>query len=317
MFSRKYYFNPDTLMIEEVKRTPRQKIIRTSFFTVLVLVLALSMRVGFEQVAESVKEQRYIRYNELLREKFSDIDLDLRQKEAQLAQFRNRDDKLYRAIFGLDPLSSSVREAGTGGTFRYQSLLSISNPEDIIDAFNRVDKISSKAYVQSSSFGDLYDEAVSNQKLLACKPSIQPISPEDPFWLTSSFGYRRDPFTRLITGHHGIDLAGPYGLNVYATGDGVVTTAEVNRSGYGREVVVSHGFGYSTRYAHLQKILVKEGEKVKRGQIVGTLGSSGRSTGPHLHYEVRMNNAPLNPMYYYYEELNPEEFKQITSRVAE
>lgn len=303
-------------MIEAVRRTPRQKIVRIFIYTGIALFSALSLRIAFESLSSSPKEKIYTQNNESLRNRFRQVEDDLKEKEKQLATLRMRDDLLYRAIFGMEPLSPSVREAGTGGTFRYQSLLSISDPDEIIDAFNRIDKLSSKAQVQSLSFGDLYEKALNKQKLLASKPSIQPISPEDPFWITSVFGIRRDPFTRLLTGHHGIDLAGPLGLEIHATGDGVVTVAEANRSGYGREVVVSHGFGYTTRYAHLQKILVKPGQRVKRGQVIGTLGSSGRSTGPHLHYEVRLNNAPLNPTYYYYEELTPGEYRQIAERAT-
>ena len=303
-------------MIEEVKRTPRQQYIRFFVFALLGIISAFSFRVGFERLARSPKENMYLKCNQELRDDFLKVNQDLEKKESQLAVMKNRDDKLYRAFFGMDPLSSTVREAGTGGAFRYQSLLTISDPDGIIDAFNKVDKLSSKVQIQYTSFSDLYRKAVDKENLIACKPSIQPISPADQYWLTSPFGFRRDPFTGKRTGHHGIDLAGPKGLKIYATGDGVVALTEVSKRGYGNEVLISHGFGYSTRYAHLQKIFVKKGEKVKRGQVIGLLGSTGRSTGPHLHYEVRLDNIPLNPFHYFYEDLTPEEFREIATNAG-
>ena len=137
---------------------------------------------------------------------------------------------------------------------------------------------------------------------------------ERPFWLTSTYGYRLDPFTHQRTPHLGIDIAGPYGLDVHCTGEGTVITAHVSKYGYGNEVLVDHGFGYVSRYAHLQEILVEPGQQVKRGEVLGTLGSSGRSTGPHLHYEIHYNNKTVNPMYYFYENLSPEEYTELAAR---
>jgi len=316
MFGRKYYYNTDSLRIEELKLSPRQRLIRYSMYSVIAVLSAVILRVSVQQFVESPKEKYYSSQNLLLREQFRTVDNQLKEKEAFLSTLRNRDDKLYRAFVELEPLSPTVREAGTGGASRYQSLNDISDANEIIDAFNRVDKLSSKVQVQSSSFNTVYDKAVDKEKLIASKPSLQPISPADNFWLTSSFGYRKDPFNGHRTSHHGIDLAGQYGLKIYATGDGTVIRSEVNNSGYGREVVISHGYGYSTRYAHLEKILVKEGEKVKRGQLIGLLGSSGRSTGPHLHYEVRLFGSPMNPFNYFFEDLSPSEYGQITASAS-
>jgi murein DD-endopeptidase MepM/ murein hydrolase activator NlpD len=214
----------------------------------------------------------------------------------------------------MEPLPTSIREAGTGGAVRYGSLQSISNPDLVIDVFDKLDKLHTRARIQSSSFADLEEAAVTQQQLLARKPLIQPISPEDRYWLTSTFGYRLDPFTKARRLHQGIDLAGQHGLKIYATGDGVVEEAGFNRHGYGNEVVLDHGFGYESRYAHLQDILVKPGQKVSRGDVIGTLGSSGRSTGPHLHYEIRHNNRAINPMHCYYEDLTPLEFQAMVRR---
>ena len=171
----------------------------------------------------------------------------------------------------------------------------------VLDVSSRIDKISNKVKIQSSSLASVYEEALSNQLFLACKPSINPISPADPFWYTSYYGYRNDPFTHRRTAHHGIDLAGREGTDIHCSGEGIVSISRVSKFGYGKEVVVDHGFGYTSRYAHLQDILVEKGQKIKRGELVGTMGNTGRSTGPHLHYEIRKDGKPVNPMYFFYE----------------
>lgn len=316
MFGRKYRINPDTLRIEQAKLPFKQRIIVGVVISMLVVGTAVGMRILYDQHAKSPRLVYYEKKNNQLREAYRDLSFELREDEEMLAEFRRRDDRLYRSIFGMDPLPSSIREAGTGGAVMNSALNSISNPDMVIDVFDKVDKVLMKARIQSSSFEDLQEAALHNQKLLACKPQMQPISPADRYWLTSTFGYRKDPFTKLRRAHHGIDLAGPYGLKIHATGDGVVKVAELSRYGYGNEVFIDHGFGYTSRYAHLQDILVKPGEKVKRGQVIGTLGSSGRSTGPHLHYEITFSGRAINPMYCFYEELTPEEYNLIASRAA-
>ncbi|MCP4173920.1 MAG: aminoacetone oxidase family FAD-binding enzyme [Fuerstiella sp.] len=154
----------------------------------------------------------------------------------------------------------------------------------------------------------------SSKHFLASRPSINPISPGDPTWLTSTYGYRNDPFTKRRTAHHGIDLAGPTGLDIHCTGEGTVTIAHVSRYGYGKEVVVDHGYGFTSRYAHLEDINVKVGQKLSRGEVLGTLGNTGRSTGPHLHYEIRKGGHAVNPMYFFYENLSAGEYTLLASK---
>lgn len=316
MFGRKYRINPETLRVEQAKLPVKQRYLAGVIIGLFIAGTAVGMRVMYDQYAKSPRLAHYEKKNVELREAYRHLSLELLKDEELLAEFRRRDDRMYRSLFGMDPIPSSIREAGTGGAVMYSALHSISNPGMVIDVFDRVDKVLMKARIQSSSFEDLEEAALHNQQLLACKPQIQPISPADQYWLTSTFGYRNDPFTKQRRLHHGIDLAGPYGLKIHATGDGVVKIAEHSRWGYGNEVFIDHGFGYTSRYAHLQDLMVKPGEKVKRGQVIGTLGSSGRSTGPHLHYEITHFGRALNPMHFYFEELTPEEFNLITLRAA-
>lgn len=316
MFGRKYRINPETLRYEEVRLTGLQKLLSGVLISVILLGLAVGMRVLYDQHARSPRLVYHLKENKQLREEYQQLKAELQRDEQLLSSFRNKDDKLYRSIFGLDPLPSSIREAGTGGAVMYTSLQSISDPEVVIDVFDKMDKILMKARIQSSSFEDLEDAAIQQNQLLASKPLLQPISPANRYWLTSTFGYRKDPFTKERRLHRGIDMAGPYGLEIHATGDGVVQEAGFNRYGYGNEVVVDHGFGYTSRYAHLQDILVESGDRVKRGQVIGTLGSSGRSTGPHLHYEIRYFDRPVNPFYHFYEDLDPKEYELIAKRTT-
>ncbi len=311
---RKYYINPETLRFEEKKLSLKRRLGNSLIIASGLLLLAFVMRLGCEQYAKSPRLVYYENINDELRSEYLALNESIIKDEAQLADLKRKDDRLYRSIFGLEPLPASIREAGTGGSPRYNSLQSISNPDMVIDVFNKLDKVSTKARIQSNSFENLEERAIENQQFLACKPSIQPISPEDSYWMTSPFGYRSDPFNKRRTVHHGIDLAGPYGLKIYATGDGVVVSAYYNKHGYGKEVIIDHGFGYRTRYAHLQLLLVKPGDIVKRGHVVGELGSTGRSTGPHLHYEVQYNRRAINPLFCFYEDISPEEFKVIADR---
>lgn len=315
MLGRKYRINPKTLRYEEVKLAPKQRLFLGFFIGVVLLGSAVGMRVLFDNHAKSPRLVYYENVNHELRQEYRELSFELLQDEEVLGHFRRKDDRLYRSIFGMDPIPASIREAGTGGAVMHTALQTISNPEMVIDVFERVDKVMMKAKIQSSSFDDLQEAAVTNQQILACKPQIQPISPADRTWLTSTFGYRQDPFTKQRRIHRGIDIAGRHGIEIHATGDGVVRIADKKGySGYGKEVLIDHGFGYTSRYAHLQDILVESGDMLKRGQVIGTLGSSGRSTGPHLHYEICLNDRAVNPMYHYFENITPEEYEIIRKR---
>lgn len=315
LFGRKYYMNPETLQYERVRMTKRQLTRFSVVCAVGLIALAVLFRHGFERYYPTPRQVIYERENQTLRSEYTSLNTELKEVEAQLSELRNRDDRFYRSILSLEPIPSSIREAGTGGSERNSHLRSLrGEPGLVMNVSLRIEDISNKMDIQSTSLETVYKEAISNQEFLACRPSIHPISPADPIWLTSSYGYRKDPFTHRRTAHHGIDLGGPYGLDIHVTGDGTVVKAKMGRYGYGREVMVDHGFGFITIYAHLQDIHVKVGQKLKRGEVVGTLGNTGRSTGPHLHYEVRKNGQTVNPFYFFFENLSAEEYSQLTSR---
>ena len=314
MFGKKYYINPETLRYERVRLTRQQLYRYVGLFSFGLICLAILMRFGFERFYPTPREIIYQQENNNLRSELSALNLDLQDVEFQLADLRNRDDRFYRAILSLDPIPSTIRTLGIGGAERGQHLRNLRDPGMVMTVSNRIDKISSTVRLQNSSLNAVLDEALDKQEFLACKPSINPISPADPYWLTSTYGYRNDPFTGKRMAHHGIDLAGPVGLDIHCTGAGTVVRARMDRYGYGKEVVVDHGFGYRTIYAHLHDIFVEKGQKLKRGEVVGTMGSTGRSTGPHLHYEIRKDGRAVNPFYFFYENLSSEEYTLLASK---
>ena len=317
MFGQKYYLNPETLRYERV-RLPKKQRIRVYCAAVIGIgLLSVGMRYGFEKQFVTPRQQIYEVENQNLRAEYVHLNQTLQSLESDLAGLAHKDDRFYRSILSLDPIPSTQREAGTGGAQRNQELRSIREPGMILSVTERMQKLSSKLMVQSSSLESVYREALTTQQYMACRPSINPISPADPCWMTSSYGFRNDPFTHQRTAHHGIDLAGPYGLDIHCTGDGVVRTSCFSRHGYGNEVIIDHGFGYISIYAHLQDIHVKKGQKVKRGEVLGTMGNTGRSTGPHLHYEIRKDGRTVNPMYFFDDDLSPEEYSLMASRVVQ
>jgi murein DD-endopeptidase MepM/ murein hydrolase activator NlpD len=314
MFVRKYHINPETLRYERVRLNRSQRTRILLGFSLGLIALAFLMRLGFERYFPTPKQIIYHKQNTTLRAELASLNMEVQDVESQLVELRNRDDRFYRAILSLDPVPFSIRGAGTGGSERNVLLKNMKDPGLVLEVSHRIDKVSNKVRIQSNSLDLVYKEAVDNQHFLACRPSINPISPGDQTWLTSTYGYRNDPFTKRRTAHHGIDLAGPTGLEIHASGEGTVTIAHVSNYGYGKEVVVDHGFGYTSRYAHLDDIQVKVGQKLKRGEVVGTLGNTGRSTGPHLHYEIRKDGQPVNPMYFFYENLSAGDYTLLASK---
>lgn len=314
MFRTKYYLNPETLHFEKVRLFTRTRL-RNGFISFIILaIITIIFRLTFDEKIESPKVIHFTQKNKDLKSAYENLNKKISYAENFLFDIQNRDDQVYRSVFDLAPIPENIREAGFGGSESYDDL-NAGDTEFVINTAKKLDQLSTKARIQSISLTDLYRLAREKSKLNDHIPSIQPISPADHFWLTSTYGYRKDPFSGRRTMHHGIDLAGPYGLKIFSTGDGVVTKASYNRYGYGNEVIIDHGFGYVSIYAHLKEIRVETGQKVKRGQLVGLLGSTGKSTGPHLHYEIRKNDRAVNPMYYYFENLTALEYNSITSQI--
>jgi len=226
-------------------------------------------------------------------------------------ELAERDDNIYRVIFEADPIPKSIRQAGYGGVDRYSKLEGYNNSELLISTAKKLDKIASEIYVQSKSFDEVFEMAKDKEKMLASIPAIQPVHNQDLKRLSSFYGYRPDPIYKVKKFHHGVDFSAAQGTAIYATGEGKVINIKHSRRGYGNQVEIDHGYGYTTLYAHLKDILVKKGEPVKRGQEIATVGNTGKSTAPHLHYEVRKNGRTVNPIYFFYNDLTPDEYEKL------
>ena len=306
---KRYQFNPQTLAYE-IHRIPLGKRFSKGFVLFLLSIAAFAFYYfiytqyfGFQTPKTIFLKQRYASLNsryELLERKFE-------QNNQTLEELQIRDNNIYRPIFGMEELSQEVRDAGFGGVNRYAHLEAVSNSTALLDAVKRMDVIYKKAFVQSRSYDEVSILARRADEMAQCVPAIPPVL-LDKVRLSSLFGFRKDPFYGTTRMHQGIDLSGDRGEPIYSAGDGVVSEVKKSYFGYGREIVVDHGFGYKTRYAHLQEFKVKVGDQVKRGEQIATMGNTGKSKGVHLHYEVIYRNNRVNPLNYYNDGLRGEEY---------
>ena len=307
----RYQFNTKSLKIEKVQVTMRErfKILLSSMafglvFGAVVIVLAYNfLSSPREKVLQNELEQYKLQY------KIMNDRMDKIQKV--LADVQDRDDNIYRVIFEAEPIPSEVRKAGFGGTDRYGQLEGLANSKIVVNTAKRLDEITSQLVVQSKSYDQVFKLAKNKEKLIASIPAIQPVDFHDLRRIGSLFGYRTDPFYKVTKFHEGIDFTAAVGTPIYATGDGVVSEAEYNSGGYGNKIIINHGFSYETVYAHLSKIKVRVGQHIKRGEIIGLMGNTGKSTAPHLHYEVHKAGVPMNPIYFFFNDITPAEYQAM------
>ena len=311
MLKKSLTYNPDSLQFEPVDKGCKGKIFRFILYLTGGLLSVLFLYFVYISNFETVKEQRLKLENQTLLSKYDMLNKELSNLESNLEDIAEKDDHLYRAMLGKQPLGDDLRNAGIGGTDRYKQFEKYENYDILKNTTQNIEILLSKLQIQNKSFNEITEEAQDHQLLMNSKPSIQPVSTKEYRRISSKFGMRTDPVHGHRQMHRGLDFAGPVGSKIYATGDGVVKTAYFNRHGYGNEIIITHHGGFATRYAHLDKLLVKKGEKVKRGQVIGLMGNTGKSTGPHLHYEVIVNGRVENPSDYYFNNLSVEEFEQI------
>jgi murein DD-endopeptidase MepM/ murein hydrolase activator NlpD len=244
---------------------------------------------------------------------YSLLNKKITEAEEVLANVENRDNGIYRLYFEANPIPEEQRKQGFGGVNRYKKYEGFENSEMIISTNKRIDVLQKRIIIQSKSLDEITALAKDKEKFLARIPAIQPIKNEDLTRMASGYGYRSDPFTKIRKFHYGMDFTAPRGTPIYASGDGVIERADSRSSGYGRHIRIDHGYGYVSLYAHLYKYNVNVGQKVRRGDLIGYVGSSGRSLGPHLHYEVFKDNIRINPLNFYYGNLSKEEFNRLLS----
>ena len=277
------------------------------------LIIASIMTIIIFSLVDSPKEKKLKREIQNLELQYISIVEKMNNAELVLDDIQKRDDNIYRMIFGVDPIDESIRKAGFGGVNRYEEYKGYNYSELIIEAQQNIDQLSKQLFIQSKSFDQVIDLAQNKSHMLASIPAIQPISNENLTRMASGFGRRIDPIYKTNKFHYGMDFAAPIGTPIYATGDGIIEKTKNSRSkkDYGNYILINHGYDYQSFYAHLDKVLVSKGQKINRGDLIGYVGNTGKSTAPHLHYEVRYKKQKINPINFYHNDLSPQEYEQM------
>jgi murein DD-endopeptidase MepM/ murein hydrolase activator NlpD len=307
----KYYYDSDTLSYRKIELRKRDKFRRLLVFMSASALMGGLMVLIMYQFVESPRQKVLKRELANMQLHYELLEKKMARAEEVLEDIQKRDNNIYRTYFEANPIPEEQRKAGFGGVNRYKSLEGFDNSQMIIQATKDLDILSKQLYVQSKSLDEIINLAKDKEELLSSIPAIQPVSKQDLTRMASGYGWRLDPFTKARKFHKGMDFTSPRGTPIYATGDGRVIRRDNSASGYGKHVRIDHGFGYVTLYAHLSKYNVKRGQRVKRGDLIGYVGSTGRSQAPHLHYEVRYNENAVNPVNFYYGDLSPAEFQEM------
>jgi len=311
MPEQKYRFNPKTLNFERIRLSAWQKSKRTLLMLTPGLLVGIVGIFLVYQFVDSPKEAAFRRENQQLVLQYEMLNKQLGEVERVMGDVRRRDDNIYRVIFEADPLPETMRQAGAGGVDRYKDLSSFANSDLVIDTKKRLDKLTRQLVVQSRSLDEVASLAMRKQEMLACIPAVQPIPIEDLSYIASGYGMRIHPIHKIPKFHAGMDFTSKIGTPIHATGDGTVSFADYSTNGYGMHVIVDHGFDYETLYGHLSELKVRNGQKVKRGDVIGLVGNSGLSSGPHLHYEVHKSGEAVDPANYYFNDLSPAEYARM------
>ena len=309
----KYYYDTETCKYERVKVTTWDVILNSLGFITVVVILAVGLLFVYNKYFESPKEMLLRKENEDLKLYYDILEQELDKSQRMLTVLQERDDRIYRVIFEAEPIPDDIRAAGAGGAERYMSVIEsdIESSTMITDAFQKVDKLKRQMYIQTNSYDEIMEMATNKSDMLAHIPAIQPVTNNELKRLASGFGMRIHPIYKARRMHYGIDFAAPRGTPIYATGDGIVkyVSKSLKKVGYGNQVEIDHGYGYVTKYAHMQEFVVKKGEKVKRGQLIGYVGSSGGSTAPHCHYEIHKDGRKVDPIQYIIQDVTDEEYE--------
>lgn len=306
-----YRYNPQTLSYDRVFPSTKSRILAITRHLLSGVLIGGAALLFFIYFFDSPQEKALQKENSMLRTQYELLNKRLDQAFSILEPIQERDDYMYRAIYQADPIPTSIRMSGVGGSGRYQELEKISNSDLIIRTVQRMDVLDKQLYIQSNSLDEVLEMLRTQKDRIHHTPSIVPVADKDLSKVASGYGWRMHPVYQIPKHHDGMDFTAPVGTPVYATADGVVTVAKNYGSGYGRCIDIDHGYNYLTRYAHLSKIKVRVGQQVKRGEIIGEVGNSGLSTGAHLHYEVRLRGEPKNPALFYHGDLTPEEFDMM------
>ena len=310
MSKKKYKINPDTLVLEQVEHGLRYWVRQTGIYIFGGIVLGVIFLYLFLVFFPSPREKQLLREKEALEAQLTHLHQQVDQMQIVMTDLQQRDDNLYRVLFGAEPIPMSIRQGTQRKIAYYEELASMTNSQLSADLALKVDVLEKEMYVQAKSYDDILEMAKNQEIRMKNIPAIQPVMNKDLKRVASGYGMRIDPVYHVRKFHQGMDFTAPTGTEVFATGNAKVKFTGW-KQGYGNTVILDHGFGYETLYAHLYKSLVRKGQKVRRSDIIALVGNSGKSTGPHLHYEVRLNGKPVDPRNYYFYDLSPEEYDQM------
>lgn len=312
-----YKFNTKSLTYEKVTVPVRKRVGQVLSYLATGLVFAtITIAFAFKYLSSPKEKQLQREINELTLQ-YEILNNRMTEVTEVLEDIQERDNNVYRTIFEAEPIPRSIRNAGFGGVDRYKALQGFNNSDLMIETTKGLDRISKQLYIQSKSFDEVAKLVRSKAKLLSSIPAIQPISNEDLRHQPGGFGWRTHPIYKTPEFHPGMDFAAPLGTEIHATGDGVIERADDMAQGYGNHVVINHGYGYETLYGHMTRFVVHVGQQVKRGQLIGYVGSTGLSTAPHVHYEVHKNGDIVNPINFYYNDLTPEQYQKLIELSAQ
>jgi murein DD-endopeptidase MepM/ murein hydrolase activator NlpD len=316
MARQKFKFNPTTLNFEKISYEFRDYLLsalKYLFAGLVIGAIGVVLYASFFKDPATAQLEREVKF---LKKQIKDFNYQLDTLEQFAGDLQDKDDNVYRSIFGSEPYPEHLRIGGVGGRDRYRDMRGFSNSEELIETRRRIEALQRGMVAQSKSFEEVFELAKAQDQMLMSMPAIQPVSNKDLKRIASGFGVRVHPIYRIAKMHTGLDFTADVGTEIYATGNGVVSLVENKFSGYGYHVMINHGYGYETLYGHMSKILVRPGEHVTRGQVIGYVGNTGTSTGPHLHYEVVKNGEKVDPAFYFYSDITPEQYEDLLQRAA-
>ena len=317
----KYVFNEQTLQYEKVEVTLKERLIKSSGVIASLIFTSIILSLTLSHFFPTLKEKTLVKEIDQMEYRFTQLSGEYDKLHGEIDDLQDKDANIHRVIFGLDPVDDAVWEGGTGGRENIIHMVNTKSANEILnDLVDKADKLKRKVTIQRKSLDTIMSLSISHEEKLASIPSIKPVQEDQlkrKIRYLSGFGWRIHPVHKVKKFHKGIDFTAPRGTAIQATGNGVVIRIQKKRTGYGKNIVIDHGYGFETLYAHLQDIEVQKGQKVKKGQRIGTIGSTGTSTAPHLHYEVRLNDKSVNPIDYVLDGLTPEEYQILVSRAAQ
>jgi hypothetical protein len=312
----KYYYNTHTLRYEKLETPLRVRLLQLFGFIAASIVTGMIIFAIAFRYIDSPKEKLLRQQNEDLRQNYGVLEERLKQLTLQMDELANRDNEVYRSIFESKPIPDSARIREMEKRKEIQLLQAMGSTELIKNMTAQLNNLSLRMAYQQQSFDEITQMVKNKEKFLASIPAIQPISNKNLTRIASGYGYRIDPIYKDRRAHLGMDFTAPHGTPIYATADGVVTDAGFNTGGFGNRVVINHGNSYETLYGHMFRIKARVGQRVKRGEVIGYVGNTGKSSGPHCHYEVHRYGNPVNPIYYFYNDLTPAQFDRLLKIAA-